>query len=97
MHSQLLNFSAIIIFFVILLHKVTAEKLECHVCSEINPDLLCSKNETATRKAEDDAEYSCRIWALNGVPVNKGKQLGVFAILQKIKIQRIFCYFTSVR
>ena len=73
MYSQLLKCSAFIIFIVISLDKVKGEKLECHVCSEINPDLLCSKNETATRKAEDDAEYSCRIWALNGVPVNKGK------------------------
>ena len=71
-YPQLLNCTAFIIFIVISLNTVVAEKLECHVCSEINPDLLCSKNETATRKAEDEAEYNCRIWALNGVPVNKG-------------------------
>ena len=53
------------------MRAIIAERLECYMCSEISPNLRCSINKTATRMAEDDIEYRCRIWALNGIAVNK--------------------------
>ena len=32
---------------------------------------MCSKNETRTRKAEDNNEYMCRIWAFNDTAIHK--------------------------
>ena len=58
----------------ILITNTIAEKLECYDCTELksaDSQLKCSKNETRTRKAEDDSEYQCRIWAFNGFSVNK--------------------------
>ena len=49
------------------------DKLECFDCSEIasEPAAVCSKNETRTRKAEDNNEYMCRIWAFNDTAIHK--------------------------
>ena len=65
------NHTIVVIFMVWCVKAIIAERLECYMCSEISPNLRCSINKTATRKAEDDVEYRCRIWALNGVAVNK--------------------------
>ena len=51
------------VFLALLINNLKfahSEKLECYECSEksgIDPQKLCSKNSTRTRKATDDGEY----------------------------------------
>ena len=49
-------------FLAILINNLKlsqSEKLECYDCSEksANPQAICSKNSTRTRKATDDGDY----------------------------------------